>query len=258
MVLQKFESSGFAKNIPDSDKTGHKENIKKLILDYANSRPRQVQVSLGPSSVGNACDRSLVGMMSGVHSNNGESSSDTNPWFSIIGSSVHTWLAEMFETIPGWLVEQRVEIGSPAVPYGHCDLFNPELGLVADHKILGKEPLQKLRVEGPSRVYREQLHVYGLGWTRMGYVVNEVLLIAYPRNPSAVLPFLHEAVLWSEPFDKDLAEKSIARVDKLQQEALKLKAAKAKNLLSIPANPGKDCFWCPFNKPSMCPDGIKS
>lgn len=605
MAIKKFEASGFAKNVPDSDPTGYKNEFKKLILDYANSRPRQVQVSLGPSSVGNACDRSLVGMMSGIHSGPGQNGADDNPWYSIVGTAVHSWLAEMFDTLPGWMVEQRVEIGSPAVPYGHCDLFNPERELLVDFKALsldtlamtplgpisidqlkvgdqvysgsgevcrvtnktpvfngrpcfrvhfddntsvvadadhewvvrsshkntkgplkgvneptrilttkelqslryglpwridtteiqgeetqlpidpylmgtwlgdgskhggqitvsrgedfdslksrmvlsektgkredvaitvvsgltldlidlgflvrgergrtypavekhipeiyfhssveqrrelvrglmdsdgysnvcrkqvvfvqggeghrrlfndfvrlvrslgervttsfygrkcqncaegeshpsyeakwtpfrfipffldrkastvkitntgrndalrikrveevesvpvqcitvdsedhtfligessikthncqGKDPLQKLRLEGPSRVYREQLHVYGLGWTRMGYKVSEVLLIGLPRNPSAVLPFLHEAVLWSEPYNQDLAEKSIGRVEALQQEALKLKAAKAKNLLSIVATPGKDCYFCSFNKPFMCPDGI--
>lgn len=251
MALHTFESSAGKFKTPNTDKTGHKDAIAKMIQEYANSRPRQVQKTLGPSSVGVACDRYLVGLMSSG-AQTGHVAADDNPWYSIVGTATHGWLSEMLHSMPGWMVEERVEIGSPSVPYGHCDGFHPESGLVLDWKILGKTSLDSIRVNGPSRVYREQLQVYGLGWERMGYKPTEVLLVGLPRTPSAVLPFLHEAQLWAEPYDRQFAEASVARVDRLQQEALRLRAAKAKNLLSVSVTPGKDCKWCPFQK--TCPD----
>lgn len=260
MALKRFNHT-YAAPVSIKDKTGWAVPIKKLILDHLNNRPRSVQTSLGPSSAGNPCDRALVGLMSGF-----EGSPDSNPWLAGVGTAVHFMLAEMLEaenTAAGkkiWLVEQHLPIKAPAIPSGSGDFFHIEKGLVGDWKILGKTTLDDIQKNGPSELYRTQLHIYGLGYAQLGYQVNNVLLVGLPRNANPNLPFLHEAQFWSEPWDMQLAVDAVNRVEKLYLKAKELKAVNnIKKLQLVPANPGKSCYYCPFkNIKGACPDAVTS
>jgi hypothetical protein len=260
--LKKFNPST-ASPVFIKDKTGWGDPIKEMVLNYANERPRSVQTALGPSSAGNPCDRSLVGAMSGF-----EGSPDSNPWLATVGTAVHLLLADMLEGINEksikaggkkiWLVEQQLPIKPPAIPSGNGDGFHIESGTVLDWKILGKSSLDKIQKNGPSDLYRIQLHIYGLGYAQLGYQVNDVLLAALPRNANPNLPFLHESVLWKEPWDMDVAVEAVKRVEDLYIQARTLNAvANPKKLQLIKATPGDACYWCPFRKnKAACPDAI--
>jgi hypothetical protein len=262
MPLKKFTPS-MAAPVFIKDKTGWAEPIKEMVLNYANERPRSIQTALGPSSAGNPCDRALVGLMSGF-----EGSPDSNPWLATVGTAVHLLLADMLEGInekavkagekKQWLVEQHLPIKAPAIPSGNGDGFHIPTGTVLDWKILGKTSLDDIQKNGPSDLYRIQLHIYGLGYAQLGYQVNDVLLVALPRNANPNLPFLHESVMWKEPWDMDVAVKAVKRVEELYMKARELKAAtNPKRLQLVQASPGKSCYFCPFkSNKNACPDGI--
>lgn len=258
MALKRFNPSTAAP-VFIKDKTGWADPIKANILDYLNDRPRSVQVALGPSSAGNPCDRALVGLMSGF-----EGSPDSNPWLAGVGTAVHLILADMLETINAkagkkvWLVEQELPIKPPAIPKGNGDGFHIESGTALDWKILGKTSLDDIQKNGPSDLYRIQLHIYGLGYAQLGYQVNDVLLAALPRNANPNLPFLHEAVFWKQAWDMDVAVQAVKRVEALYLRARELNAAGSpKRLQLVPATPGKSCYFCPFkHSKAMCPDAV--
>lgn len=260
--LKRFSKSA-VKNLPNKDKSGIGAEVKEMVLDYCRSRPRNMQVSLGPSSVGDPCDRSLVARLSNLPS----SDVDGNPWYSFMGTAIHAEMALVLEhwnkkleaegKPADWLIEHKLAIQPPIVPYGHGDAYKISKGQVIDWKLLGKGTSDEISANGPSEIYRVQTHVYGLGYFLLGLEVKEVAVVALPRNPSAVLPFLHEMVVWSEPWDQQLALNALTRVEKLFDVTRKLNAAEQpRRLLTVHATPHKGCMYCPIQ--SICPDAKTS
>lgn len=108
--------------------------LRDVIVRAASRQPRNLQVHLGPSELGDECDRKVVGKMAGQpHTNN-----VSDPWPSIIGTSVHAWLAEAFareNLLNGtvrWVPEARVA-PVPAHP-GTADLYDAANRAVVDWK----------------------------------------------------------------------------------------------------------------------------
>lgn len=263
MALKKFEPSVY-KHVPKKVIPVLAETLKQNILDYGTSRPRNLQISLGPSSAGDPCDRKLVGLMTGIASG---ATADSNPWLAMVGTAVHAMLADMLEmkndisdgsfTPRDWLIEQKLDIHPPSVPEGSVDWFHIPSGTVGDWKIVGKSTLDSVKQGGPSEMYRIQAHIYGYGIAQLGYQVNKIMICFLPRNASPQMGFLQEAEWFEEDWDLDIAVNALKRVDKLHQDALALDARKnLKKLILIPATPGKSCFFCPFKTGNICPDAV--
>jgi hypothetical protein len=251
MALKRFDSK-IVTNLPFK-KDPRAEKVKQMVIDYSNQRPRDLQTTIGPSSAGDPCDRSLVAQMSNLPVGPG----DPN-WFSFIGTATHAEMALVLEAEnqrlgkKEWYIEERLEIHG-AVPFGSCDAYNVTDGDVWDWKVVGKSTLDSVRQHGPSLKYKIQAHIYGFGWAKRGMQVNNVVICYLPRNPSANLPLLQEMIAWSEPFDIDIAIEAIKRVDALAIKAKELKAASnPKKLVLISATPNEGCKYCMIQK--MCPD----
>lgn len=253
MALKKFtEKSVF---VP-SKKDPNVEQIKSVITAYMAQRPRDLQVAIGPSSIGVECDRNLVAEMSGLSTGPGDPS-----WYSFMGTAAHAEMALVLEYqnyVLGrkkWLIEESLEImgDGKAVPKGSCDAFDTDEEDVWDWKFLGKSSLDDLRMNGPGPRYRIQAHTYGFGWAKRGYNPRKVKVAGLPRNPSAALPFLHEMVVWEEDFDIDVAINALQRAEKLFLRARELKAVNnPKKLELVRATPGDSCKYCIIK--GSCPD----
>ena len=108
--------------------------LRGVITRQATMAPRSQQVRLGPSEVGEICDRQVVGKLAGAHRTNNVS----DPWPSIVGTSVHAWLAQAFDDdnardkLLRWLTEVAVE-PAPGLT-GHADLYDASEQAVVDHK----------------------------------------------------------------------------------------------------------------------------
>jgi LAGLIDADG-like domain len=108
--------------------------LKGVITRQATLAPRSRQVHLGPSELGIACDRAVVGKLAGLPRTNHVS----DPWPSIVGTAVHAWLAQAFlddnarERMLRWVTETRV-IPHPEHP-GTADLYDAYEAAVVDHK----------------------------------------------------------------------------------------------------------------------------
>jgi hypothetical protein len=222
--------------------------LRRLFLDAivwadANS-DRSIQTTIGPSELGNACMRRLGYSLAGTVPVN----TSADPWYAIIGTSVHAWLASGLEryqrdalgrdplTNPRWLLEQQVWTGDPNCPSGHCDLYDLDTETVVDWKVVGPTTMQKVKTLGPAEYYKIQGHTYGKGWRRAGRDVQRVAIVFLPRNAP-----LNQTYLWIEPFDESVADRALSRLGAIGQ------ASKLIEVYRLPTADG--CTWCPYHRP---------
>lgn len=218
--------------------------LRGVITRAAVLAPRSQQASLGPSELGVTCDRQVVGKLAGTRKTNNVS----DPWPSIVGTAVHAWLAAAFsdenrrENLLRWAAETTV---TPHPDYpGHADLYDALEQAVVDWKVLGASSLAKVRSPaGPSRKYRVQLILYGIGFRALGLPVKRVVLAALPRTASV----LDGMYVWDHELTAD--DEAMAAAVIGQTGVRKLIAAEVSagrmSLMQVPASPDDDeCFWC--------------
>jgi hypothetical protein len=215
--------------------------LADVVRAHESSRPRSLQTSIGPSEAGAACSRRLAYKMLGVDRVN----TDSDPWAAIIGTSVHAWLDAAFlaendrTEQERWLCDIKVEL--PTYMRGSVDLYDKKTATVIDHKVLGLTSLKKFKADGPSNLYRTQVHLYACGLRMQGANVQNVAIAAWSRTG-----YLRDAAWWTEPYDEQVVEECLARIDALRTTT---------NLLGVgalPLIPTADgpCSWCPYYLPA--------
>lgn len=174
------------------------------------NQPRSLQKAIGPSEIGDPCDRCLALKLAGQTP---QPEAQGGAWLPYIGTAVHAQLADVFDAHDRWLVEQRVDVGmiAGAIISGSADLFDPVTGTVIDWKVVGKTTLDKARRHGPTDVYRAQAHLYGRGFTNAGHHVERVAIYYLPRNAIN----LGAGHFWSEPYDEQVAVNALKRAEAL-------------------------------------------
>jgi hypothetical protein len=238
-----------------------------IILDQENNRPRSMQTALGPSEIGDPCPRKLAYKISGMPEP--ESYKD-DPWFAIIGTSVHTTIGSALERqntlalargeMAPWLIEQRVNIrtGLDGSLEGSLDAYNWLTQRVIDHKLVGVTSHRKYRRYGPSKVYHTQIQAYGVGAVRLGLKVDKVSIAFYPRFAG-----ITEALyVWTGPFKPELVEKALKRLDIITELVRQLNPlGDPGKFRDIKAVPSEDCRLCPWLRPGTdtgdtCPGNL--
>ncbi|MCW2496078.1 hypothetical protein [Jatrophihabitans sp.] len=236
--------------------------LRRVLTDHAARAPRSLQLHLGPSELGVACDRQVAGKMAGLPTTNHVN----DPWPSIRGTALHAYAAEAFMADNGrrgllrWVVEQRVH-PHPDHP-GTADLYDAVEQALADHKFLGETSMAKVRsAKGPSRKYVVQLLLYGLGYLLLGLPVRRVVLAAYPATASSLDGlYVWERALTGDdgqllPENADLISEVFAQTATRQAYATELHAGRL-SLDQIPLTPDSDeCYFCPFYRPQSARDG---
>lgn len=215
------------------------DELRQHIIDRETRRPRATQTAIGISEIGNPCSRRHAYKLAGTPKVN----TGGDPWASIIGTAVHKYLDDAFTSTVDWITDQRVTIPTPAgAPLtGTLDLYHCDSGTIIDHKVVGNTSLQRMRKNGPGDQYRTQVHLYGLGMQLAGYTVNTVAIMAWPRTG-----MLKDAWYWSEPYDPDLCEKALARLDSLQQVTALFGVDAPAHIPATEAH----CLYCPWFMPA--------
>lgn len=212
-----------------------------VVVDAARFSPRSKQTAVGPSEIGEPCQRQLAYKLSGA-----PKLGDGDPWAAIVGTATHAWLAAAFAANnltldePRWIVEQRVHPSSGIS--GNCDLYDLWTDTAIDWKVVGVTTLREAKRNGPSQKYRIQAHTYALGWERLGRMPREVAIAYWPRSG-----FSSDLFIYREPYDRSIAEEALNRVSRISAAALSLDIIEHPEMaMLIPAEPSEDCRFCPY------------
>lgn len=239
--------------------TRYASDLRRVFLEHAARAPRTLQQHLGPSEIGVACDRQVVGKMAALPATNHVS----DPWPSIVGTAMHAWAADAFDednvrrNVVRWVTEQKVT-PHPDHP-GTADLYDALEQAVVDHKFLGESTMAKIR-KGWPRKYHVQLMLYALGYWLLGLPVKRVAIAAYPRTAASLdglyvaeLPFTDEQnrilpeveALLTEVFAQTAHRRVLA--DQLLAQKIRFEDVEM-------APDSDECFFCPFYRPQSAKD----
>jgi CRISPR/Cas system-associated exonuclease Cas4 (RecB family) len=182
------------------------EMLTKSLTAHDNSRDRSKQVAIGPSAIG-GCSRRVWHDLKQTPKTN----LDTESLAAILGTFIHSGIAQSITREDpfgdNFLIEQPM--ASPNI-YGHIDLFIKDQGLVVDWKTTKTKSLRYF----PSEQQRYQVQVYGWLLEYNGYKVNNVSLVAIPRDGE-----MKDIRVHIEPYDKDMAETGLAWLEKIKEIA---------------------------------------
>jgi hypothetical protein len=240
-----------------NDDTGQMlaERIAALIVDTAHNAPRSLQKRLGPSEVGDPCERRL----SYKELDWPRAAADGDPAASIIGTGFHTWMEEAFarrqSTLPDgrprYKIEERVTVQQSAIEAaivaGSTDLYDRLTRTVWDWKLVGHTTLDNYRRKGPGPQYRTQAHLYGLGQENAGEEPERVAICFVGRY--------HElrVHVWTEPYDRQVALDALARLARIRAHLTSPEAAASGYdhtwWSQIPTSELAKCRFCEWFKP---------
>lgn len=227
-----------------------KTKLIDTILWGYQQNPRNSQVAIGPSEMGVVCDRRIGYRLADVARCN----TDMDPWPSIMGTSMHSWLQQTFDgwnRANGdevWLTERRVHLDE--VISGSSDLYSTEHEAVIDWKGVGPDVMRKIRKDGPPMSYITQIQLYGYAFARAGFSVKKVCLAFLSRAG-----WLKDMFVYCDDYDPGIATMAISRTYQIATEVTKLDVLKHPDrwnqVLAVPTN---DCGWCPWYDPSRSTD----
>jgi len=229
---------------PGDEASALADNIKKVIEFRSSNSSRSRQKAIGLSEIGDPCARKLAYKILDWPQTNGS----TDPWASIQGTAIHSWLADAFERFndkddPRFMIEFRVKVSEDLG--GTCDLYDKVDGVVIDHKCMGTTSMKSRKRDGMTAQQRVQVNAYGYGLEQMGHEVKSVALACYPLGGR--LDGLHTII---EPYDRQIAINAIERLDGIKVLVWQLDVEKNPESWSlIPATPAYGCIYCPFYLP---------
>ncbi|MFF5784222.1 hypothetical protein ACFY8P_04535 [Streptomyces sp. NPDC012693] len=243
------------------------ERVGGLIVDAANNAPRSLQKRIGPSEVGDPCERKLSYKLLDWP----EVAAPGDPIASVLGTSFHAWMEEKFTerqslladgVTPRYKVEERVTVRRGVTEVanldGSSDLYDRLTRTVFDWKLVGKSSLDKYRRQGPGDQYRKQGHLYGLGQENAGETPERIAIVFVGRY--------HELMVhvWTEPYDRQVALDALARLDRIRDTVQRLEPEQhPENWRMIPTPEKPNCRFCPWLQPGStdlslgCP-GVQS
>lgn len=212
-----------------------------------HNSPRSKQAAIGPSEIGDPCDRRIAYRLANMP----EVNLYMDPWPAIVGTAVHDWLERAVNRYQtevgdrGYLTELRV-FPDPMVR-GRSDVYRR--GEVIDWKTTGADGMRKVRKNGPPPGYVSQIQIYGLGHIRAGRPVDTVTLVFFPRSG-----WLDDLFIWRAPYDERVAKRALERMYAVAWLAIDLNVeVDDGNFERIPATPGDSCVWCPFFNKNLGP-----
>ena len=175
--------------------------LAKSLTAYDNSRDRSTQVEIGPSQIG-GCRRQVYHQLIGTP----ETNPNTESLAAILGTFIHSGIAEAIKREDpfgdNFLIEEEFAAGDLK---GHVDLYIKDQKTIVDWKTT---KLKSLRFF-PSDQQRMQVQIYGWLLSANGYEVENVALVAVPRD--GVMAQIKTHV---ELYDPEIAKKGLAWLKK--------------------------------------------
>ena len=226
------------------------QRIGQFIVDADTNSARSRQTAIGPSEVGEPCERQLSYKMLAWPQTN----TNRDPIAAIIGTGFHMWMAEKFEergtgaNADRYKVEARVTVRDSPIEMarlaGSADLYDRAIAANLDWKLTGVSSLDKYRRQGPGEKYRVQAHLYGMGQRNAGEDIKRVVVVFIARH--------HELKVhvWSEAYDEQIALDALARLDRIRDRLMTLDPEQhPERWADIPIPEKPSCRFCPWIKP---------
>jgi len=216
------------------------QHLSEIITQAGMWTPRSKQVVIGPSEMGHDCTRRLAYKLLDWPKTNEQGSSS---WSAQVGSAIHKYLADVFEKIEGYEVEQRVTIRGNLS--GTVDLYDKVRGIVIDWKTTSPAQMDRKRRDGGSKQYQTQIQLYGYGKAQTGAVVNKVALVYLPTSGS--IDDMHVEMY---DYDESVALQALERVDNIHSLLAQADVENHPEVWeAIPAKADRLCNYCPYFLP---------
>lgn len=181
--------------------------LSKSLNAYDASRDRSKQIEIGPSSLG-GCRRQVYYNLTDQPVTNPE----TEALAAILGTFIHAGISEAIKREDpfgdNFIIEEEVSHGGLK---GHVDLFIKDSGMVVDWKTTKKKSLRYF----PSLQQRWQVQTYGWLLAQNGHEVNQVALVAIPRDGE-----MAEIRTHVEAYDEALALEALAWLEEVKASAV--------------------------------------
>src|SRR5580698_1495138 len=244
----------------------YSQELREVVIRYADRLPRNLQRHLGPSELGHHCDRQLVGKMAGVSLGGGGGNRLHDPWASVVGTALHAFFEQAFAWdaregvwLQRWATECRVTPDpNAAQPHpGTADLYDFMYNTLADHKCQSEAIRVRLRRDGPPYHYYIQMLLYAVGYMNLGFTVDRIALISWPRTKST----LDDMYVWEKTItNEDLLEVlSVLEKTAVCEDVAKLMGEGRIGFYEVPPTPSEDdCQYCPFFNPAALNDGTSA
>jgi hypothetical protein len=214
-------------------------SLTKIIDEASSFAPRSKQKAIGPSEAGTECTRKLAyKLLDWEKVNEGSSFS----WAATVGTAIHSHLANIFNKIEGFEVEQKVQI-RPGLA-GSIDLFHIPSGTVIDWKTTSPSALPQKK-KYPSKQNLVQVQLYAYGKALSGVEVKQVALVYLPTSGS-----LDDMHIELHDYNEQIALDALDRIDNIY--ALLTAADVEANPAmweQIPKEAGRLCMYCPYFQP---------
>ena len=232
------------------------EIYDRIIKELTKPSERDKQRKVGPSELGDLCERCLAEKLLGVHKEE-----KTHPLAPMIGTAFHLYLENVIG-LKDYLKETKVTVGT-IEGYGDirgtADGFDTATGHVVDYKVLSKKKIKAFSsatffdedynpefysdslTEGQLKKYYYQMQLYGLGMENAGYEVNHTSLILFPRDCTveSVVSASHELCF---KYNRDAALNVLERANQIFKWAIN----NWNNLEELDSHPG--CYYCTFKR----------
>ena len=165
-----------------------------------------MQTWIGPSEVGDPCNRSLIARVMEVRP-----PLEPPNWKATVGTAVHEHLERMFVG-ERYICETPVLVGyiGGREVIGSVDVYDRLTHCVIDWKTKSRNQMQGHKRNGAGAKYEVQAQLYGLGVAALGWPVSQVMEIFLPRDGE-----LADAFYWSAPYDPLVGFEALQRADSL-------------------------------------------
>lgn len=232
------------------------EIYDRIIKELTKPSERDKQRKVGPSELGDLCERCLAEKLLGIHQDE-----KTHPLAPMIGTAFHLYLENVIG-LKDYLKETKVTVGTIegyGDIHGTADGFDTETGHVVDYKVLSKKKIKAFSsatfldeernpefysdsmTEGQLKKYYYQMMLYGLGLENAGYEVNHVSLVLFPRDCTveSVMAASHELCF---KYNRKAALAVLERANQI----FKWANENRDNLGELGSHPG--CYYCAFKR----------
>nr|DAM78703.1 MAG TPA: Exonuclease [Caudoviricetes sp.] len=232
------------------------EIYDNIIRELTKPSERDKQRKVGPSELGDLCERCLAEKLLGVHEEE-----KTHSLAPMIGTAFHLYLENTIG-LEGYLKETKVTVGT-IEGYGSirgtADGFDIETGHVVDYKVLSKKKIKAFSsatffneyrepefysdsmTEGQLKKYYYQMMLYGLGMENTGYDVHHCSLVLFPRDCTveSVMSASYELCF---KYSREAALNVLERANQI----FKWATNNRDNLGELDSHAG--CYYCTFKR----------